>query len=164
MVQVLHPREVVGSPTSIAGETGHQPWKTCSLLLIMVSIITAVGLVALTVELLDLRIQLADLSASGRHSQSLGLSPQSQANISGASRTSGTTSAPVSQNLGSEIASCFRTNQGIKSCAGSDPEMAPTPRSIFRPRAIESPATVWGSTLRRIRRWFSPSTVHVPAS
>ena len=164
MVQVLSPNDVAGSTTSSVGRTGHTAWKACTLLLIVVSTITQVGLIVLLTPKSDQPIRPVDSSASGRPSLSLGLLPQSQVNISGASKICGTTSANEVESLGSAVVSYLRTNPGIKISVVADPEMAPSQLSIYRQPAIESPVTSSGSTSTATRRWLWPFKRHAPAS
>lgn len=164
MVQALSPKDEAGSTTSSVGRTGLIVWRTCSLLLIVVSTIMQVGLTVLMNQKLDQQIQRADSLAFGRHSLSLGLLPQSQVNISGASRISGTTSAIEQGALGLADLSCLGTSLATKNFVYADPKMAPSQPWISPRPATESPATLSDSTSGATRRWYWPFKRHVPAS
>lgn len=164
MVQVLFPKDEAGSTTSSVGRTGPAVWKACSQLLIVAFTITQVGLTVLMIRRLDQQIQLLDSSAFGRRSLNLGLLPQSQVNISGASRISGTTSAIEQGALGLGDLSCLGTNLVTKNFVDADPKMAPSQPWISPRPATESPATLSDNFSTAMRRWLLPFKRHAPAS
>ena len=164
MVQVLSRNGEAGSSTNIVGVTGRTVWRTCTHSLIVAFTITQVGLTVLMIERLDQQIRALDSLASGRHSQSLGLSPQSPVNINGANRTYGTISAIEAERPGSETLSALRTSHETRHSASADPEMAPSRRPIFRPPVIGSPVTLLDNFSAAMRRCWLPFKRHVPAS
>ena len=133
--------------TNTVGGIGRKYWKVGSLLLIVAFTILAVGLIGVRLARGSvLRNRALVSSLSPRPTRVLGLLPRNRASTSGASKTAGTTLAPVPDEVGLEDSSHSATNHSTKHSVRRDRRRARSRPSIFRRHRIESPVTSQGSS------------------
>jgi len=133
--------------TSILGAIGPKFWKWSTLLLIVVIIIIAVGQIGARMVLgSNLRFRPHASSLFPRPTRPHGLLPRSRQSTSGASKTAGTTLAPVPDEVGSEPLSHSATKDSTNHSVRKARKRARSRPSIFRRHRIESPVTSQGSS------------------
>lgn len=133
--------------TSILGAIGPKFWKWSTLLLIVAFIIMLVGQIgAKMVWGSNLRFRPHASSLFPRPLRDRGLLPRNRLSTSGASKTAGTTLAPVPDEVGSVDSSHSATNHSTNHSARKGRKRARSRPSIFRRHRIESPVTSQGSS------------------